>query len=102
MLLLTGVRGAQTILAVVPHHSAHLAKKVVHMTPAVAAAQNLLRKKLGMAREPQLSSEDFDRYLEQFEDGLTVKQVKAIGDLVMDFLTPEGAVGDEENVAQAC
>jgi hypothetical protein len=57
------------MLAIAPQRSARLAKKALGRTPAVAATQNLLMKKLGLAKGPQHEMTDFDRYIQLFADG---------------------------------
>jgi hypothetical protein len=82
---------------VVPHRSAHLAKKVARRSPAVVVAQNLLMKKLGLLLEGWVDSESFDCYVQMFIDGLTEHQVELI---VGDFM-PHAPVPDEVVVVAA-
>jgi hypothetical protein len=58
-----------------------LAKKACGHTPAVAAAQNMLMKKLGITKAQQLEATDFERYLKLFKEGLSEEQTKVIQDL---------------------
>jgi hypothetical protein len=46
-------------------------KKSLGRTPTVAAAQNILMKKLGLAQGFQLQSMDFERCLQLFAEGLS-------------------------------
>jgi hypothetical protein len=66
-----------------PRRSSRLAKKASSRTPAVAAAQNVLMKKLGIMAGLSLEMEDFEEYLHIFKEGLTGAQIKMIGDLFM-------------------
>jgi hypothetical protein len=50
-------------------------KKAMGRTPTVAAAHNILMKKLGLAQGPQLQSTDFEQYLQLFAEGLSESQV---------------------------
>jgi hypothetical protein len=50
----------------------------------VAAAQNVLMKKLGISKEPQLETVDFERYITIFEKVLIDEQIKLIRDLFME------------------
>jgi hypothetical protein len=74
------------MLAIAPQRSARLAKKALGRTPAVAATQNLLMKKLGLAKGPQHEMTDFDRYIQLFADGLSVPQVQLIRELFSDTM----------------
>jgi hypothetical protein len=65
----------------IPRRSSRLAKKASNRVPAVAAAQNLLMRKLGLSTGVHVESEDFDRYLRAFKDGLTEEQVNLIREL---------------------
>jgi hypothetical protein len=58
-----------------------LARKACRHTPIVAAAQNILMKKLCIIGAQQLATEDFKKYLKIFKEGLSVEQVKMIQDL---------------------
>jgi hypothetical protein len=77
-----------------PRRSAWLAKKAVDQTPTVATTQNVLMKKLGVMQETHVSTEDFDRYLKLFEDGLRVYQARAIGELIMAHVPGPEEVAD--------
>jgi hypothetical protein len=71
----------------------------MHHTLAVAAAQNVLMKKLGISSEGQLQSSDFERYLQLFKEGLTKRQVRLILELFKgepDMLDTLMAVSVEE------
>jgi hypothetical protein len=58
-------------LASLPCHITRLVKKAFHRAPAVAAAQNLLMKKLGLSWEGPLVATDFERYVHMFNEGLS-------------------------------
>jgi hypothetical protein len=64
-----------------PRRSRHLAKKAKSHVPDVAGAQNLLMHKLGLALGPHVESEDFDRYVQAFKNGLSAEQVNLIREL---------------------
>jgi hypothetical protein len=64
-----------------PRRSSHLAKKAKSHVPDVAGAQNLLMHKLGLALGPHVESEDFDRYVQAFKNGLSAEQVNLIREL---------------------
>jgi hypothetical protein len=65
--------------------------------PAVAAAQNVLMRKLGLVTGEHVESEDFDRYLNMFKGGLTEEQVNLIRELFKEHTTdPVGSVVAEE------
>jgi hypothetical protein len=51
--------------------SSRLAKKAFHLTPALATAQNVLMKKLGLSIEGKLEAVDFERYVCLFNEGLS-------------------------------
>jgi hypothetical protein len=53
-----------------PRHSSRLAKKAMHRTPTVVAAQNVLMRKLGISGE-ELEPSDFEKYLQMFREGLS-------------------------------
>jgi hypothetical protein len=53
----------------------------MHRTPANAAAQNVLIKKMGLSGPSELKSEDFERYIHVFQEGLFEEQGKLIDDL---------------------
>jgi hypothetical protein len=67
-----------------PRRSAHLVKKTGRRVPAVAAAQNVLMKRLGMVAGEHVESEEFSRYNNLFCDGLSEDQAPMIDELVMD------------------
>jgi hypothetical protein len=81
----------------VPRCSARVAKIAHSRTPAVAAAQNVLMKKLGISSEPQLDAADFERYISIFENGLTDEQIMLIRELFQADDAPlAGALADQE------
>jgi hypothetical protein len=51
--------------------------------PAVAAAQNVLMQKLGLASSAHIETADYDRYLELFDQGLSEEQARRINELFM-------------------
>jgi hypothetical protein len=67
-----------------PRRSARLVKKTGRRVPAVAAAQNVLMKRLGMVAGEHVESEEFSRYNNLFCDGLSEDQAPMIDELVMD------------------
>jgi hypothetical protein len=81
-------RSKARMINVAPWHSARLAKKARSRTPAVAAAQNVLMKKLGISKERQLETVDFERYITIFEKVLIDEQIKLIRDLFMESDEP--------------
>jgi hypothetical protein len=83
----------RTMLTSVPRRSARLARKAMGRTPAVAAAQNILRKKLGLAEGPQLQYTDFERYLKLFVEGLSDAQVELIKELFANVTPGSEALG---------
>jgi hypothetical protein len=59
-------------------------KKAANRTPVVAAAQNLLMRKLGVLQnQPKIESADFDHYIKLFAEGLTEVQAQMIWELFM-------------------
>jgi hypothetical protein len=54
-----------------PCCSSCITKKSGCRMPAVAVAQNLLLKKLGLAQGSQVEATEFERYLNLFKDGLS-------------------------------
>jgi hypothetical protein len=61
-----------------------LAKKAGKRPPTVEATQNLLlMRKLGLTQGAEVESEDYNRYIKLFCDGLSQQQVKWIGELFM-------------------
>jgi hypothetical protein len=81
----------------VPRHCSHLAKKASSRVPVVAAAQNILMRKLGLATGTHVESEDFNRYLKAFKDGLTEEHVKLIRELFNEHASdPAGSLVAEE------
>jgi hypothetical protein len=63
----------------------------------VAAAQNVLMKKLGISSEPQLDAADFERYISIFENGFTDEQIMLIRELFQADDAPlAGALADQE------
>jgi hypothetical protein len=80
-----------------PLHNSRLTKKARSRVPAVAAAQNVLMRKLGLVTGEHVESEDFDRYLNMFKGGLTEEQVNLIRELFKEHTTdPVGSVVAEE------
>jgi hypothetical protein len=61
-----------------PRRSSRLCTKARSRVPAIAAAQNLLMHKLGLALGPHVESVDFDYYLQEFKDDLSKEQVRLI------------------------
>jgi hypothetical protein len=61
---------------------------------AVAAAQNVLMRKLGIAKDQHIESDDFEAYLKLFMDGLSEEHVWMIKELfaaaVLDTFLAEG------------
>jgi hypothetical protein len=53
----------------------------MHRMPTVAAAQNVLMRKLGVTDDGELQSSDFEKYLQMFREGLTEQQIKLILEL---------------------
>jgi hypothetical protein len=66
-----------------PRRSVRLAKKAGKRPPTVEATQNLLMRKLGLTQGAEVESEDYNRYIKLFCDGLSQQQVKWIGELFM-------------------
>jgi hypothetical protein len=90
-------RPCHAVSAVVPRRSSYLVKKVDHRTLAVAAAQNLLMRKLKLLSSFEVAADDLDRYAKLFEEGLSEDQVQMIQDLFMSHVAaPEVSVVDEE------
>jgi hypothetical protein len=90
-------RPRHAVSAVVPRRSSYLAKKVDHRTLAVAAAQNLLMRKLKLLSSFEVAADDLDRYAKLFEEGLSEDQVRMIQDLFMSHVAAlEVSVVDEE------
>jgi hypothetical protein len=58
-------------------------KKARSRIPAVAAAQNVLMKMLGISSEPHLEAADFECYINIFDEGLTEAQIKLIKELFL-------------------
>jgi hypothetical protein len=75
----------------VPRHSSHLARKACQRMSAVATAQNVLVKKLGIVGAQQLEAAEFKQYLKTFKEGLFVEQVKMIQDLFSEHGAHRGA-----------
>jgi hypothetical protein len=77
----------------VPRRSSRPAKKARNWAPAVAAAQNVLMWKLGLASSAHIETADYDRYLELFDQGLSEEQARRIdepfmaGSIAMEFAT---------------
>jgi hypothetical protein len=67
-----------------PRRSVRLAKKAGRRVPTVAAAQNVLMKRLGLVAEQHVESDDFNTYINLFRDGLSEEQARIIDDLFMD------------------
>ncbi|OEL17342.1 hypothetical protein BAE44_0021639 [Dichanthelium oligosanthes] len=64
-----------------PRRSNRLAKKALHRTPTLVAAQNVLIRKLGLARDSQIETGDYDRYVQLYKDGLSEEQTNSIREL---------------------
>jgi hypothetical protein len=62
----------------VPHQSSRLAKIALRRTPAVAAVQNVLLRKLGLVGEDYLDVDTFNKCVTLFNQGLTEVQVELI------------------------
>jgi hypothetical protein len=54
--------------------SVRLTKKAMHQTLAIAAAQNIPSKKMGLSGPSKLMSEDFEFYICVFQEGLYEEQ----------------------------
>jgi hypothetical protein len=53
----------------------HMAcKKAMHNTLTIAAAQNVLIKKMGLSGPTELKTEDFECYIHVFQEGLSEEQ----------------------------
>jgi hypothetical protein len=52
--------------------------------PAVAAAQNIIMRKLGLASSEHIETEDFSAYVNLFHDGFYEDQARMIDELFMD------------------
>jgi hypothetical protein len=63
---------------IAPRRSDRLAEKARNRPPAVAAAQNVLMQKLGLASSAHIETADYDRYLELFDQGLSEEQARRI------------------------
>jgi hypothetical protein len=72
----------------VPRRSARLAKKACSHVPAVAASQNVLMWKLGLATSVHVETEDFERYVALFKDGLSKEQVELNKELFLARAPP--------------
>jgi hypothetical protein len=83
----------RTPSASAPRCSAHLVKKAMGRSPAVATVQNILMEKLGLAQGPQLQSADFERYLQLFVEGLSESQVQLIKELFATVMLGQEEVG---------
>jgi hypothetical protein len=74
--------------------SARLAKKACNHVLVVAVAQNVLMRKLGIAKDQHVESDNFEAYLKLFMDGLSKEQVWMIKELfagaVPDMFLAEG------------
>jgi hypothetical protein len=51
--------------------------------------------KLGLSTGKEASTEDFDRYIKMFIDGLSEEQAKMVGDLFMNYVPPLDSVEEE-------
>jgi hypothetical protein len=70
-----GHRTRRVVTPTVPRQSAHLVKKVVNRTPVVAAAKNLLMRKLGLLQaRNEIDLVEFDLYIKLFAEGLSESQ----------------------------
>jgi hypothetical protein len=74
---------ARPTAAAAPRRSTRLAKKALHRTPTVAAAQNLLMKKLRLVTDTEIATEDFEAYIRIFKEWLAQEQCKLIVELFM-------------------
>jgi hypothetical protein len=52
-------------------------------------------RKLGLSVGKEAFTEDFDRYIRMFADGLSEEQAKMIGDLFMNYVPPLDSVEEE-------
>ncbi|OEL17370.1 hypothetical protein BAE44_0021611 [Dichanthelium oligosanthes] len=80
-----------------PCRSNRLARKALHRTPSLLAAQNILMHKMGLSGHSQLESSDFDRYVKIFKNGLSEEQVKQIRELFSSSV-PAPVEADAEGV----
>jgi hypothetical protein len=64
-------------------HNSQLAQKARGRAPAVAATQNVLVRKLGLASTTHIETSYFDRYLELFNHGLSEDQAHQIDEMFM-------------------
>jgi hypothetical protein len=64
-----------------------LAKKVMHMTPVITTTQNMLIKKMGCSSPIELKTEDFERYIQVFEEGLSEEQARLIDELFVPHVS---------------
>jgi hypothetical protein len=70
-----GHRTRRVVTPTVPRQSAHLVKKVVNRTPVIAAAKNLLMRKLGLLQaRNEIDLVEFDLYIKLFAEGLSESQ----------------------------
>jgi hypothetical protein len=58
-------------------------KKAQNRAPVMAATQNVLMRKLGLASSIHIETNDFNRYLQLFNQGLSEDQAWHIEDLFM-------------------
>jgi hypothetical protein len=65
-----------------PRRSDWLVKKALRRAPSVAAAQNVLMRKLGLVSSDHVESADFDCYLSSFNEGLSENQALLIQELL--------------------
>jgi hypothetical protein len=65
----------------IPRWSTRLAKKACGHTSAIAAAQNIIMKKLGISTMQQLDAADFECCIKLFKVGLIEEQTRMIHDL---------------------
>lgn len=79
-----------------PRRSIRLAKKSKNRTLALAAAQNVLMRKLGLTTEGPPENEDFCKYIQVFREGLTEQQVQLIQELFYAYVpTAEYQAGED-------
>jgi hypothetical protein len=58
----------------VPRQSSRLVKKAQNRAPVMAATQNVLMRKLDLASSTHIETDDFNRYLQLFNQGLSEDQ----------------------------
>jgi hypothetical protein len=64
-----------------------LVKKAHNRALAVATTQNMLMWKLGLASPSHIETDDYERYLQLFDQGLSEDQARCIDDLFLASTT---------------